>query len=284
MFEEKNKKTISFQISLAVILAGVLFYLIQELVYSMEKTSYNVFVVLADFIGIFAIIALILWMFFPKFQALIKNIAIILCLSYVFLFLFGHFFAPKSELLVPTGNILVDFATLNLSFIGLLILFFFTIGMLVIFGMRFAKQEEFAIYEKFVIILWLVTLGIFSSIHWFTIRVNTTFDNFANLGISFLPRNLELIYALFGAILLIISFFVGINKKTLTLLTLLFINIIAFTLVIGTIGQIGFDFTDNLHTPYIIGNFLILFGTIALAVCTFFILQMKYPKSLATQP
>jgi hypothetical protein len=280
MFEEKNKKTLSFQISIAVLLSGILFYLIQELVYAMARTSYNVFVVLADFIGIFAIIALILWMFLPKFQALIKNIGIILCLSYVFLFLFGHLLAPRS-LLIPSGNILNDFATLNLSFIGLLILFFFTIGLLVIFGMRFTKQDEFAIYEKFIIILWLVTLGIFSSIHWFIIRVNTTFDGFANLGITFLPRNLELIYALFGSILLIISFFVGINKKILNLLTLLFVNIIAFTLVIGTIGQIGFDFSDRMHTPYIMGNFLIIFGTIALAVCTFFVLQMKYPKSLA---
>ena len=84
MFEEKNKKTLFFQISIAVILAGIIFYLIQELVYAMAKTSYNVFVVLADFIGIFAIIALILWIFLPKFQDLIKNISIILCLSYVF--------------------------------------------------------------------------------------------------------------------------------------------------------------------------------------------------------
>ncbi|MBK5113569.1 MAG: hypothetical protein KGD59_10845 [Candidatus Heimdallarchaeota archaeon] len=279
MFEEKNKKTLSFQISIAVLLSGILFYLIQELVYAMAKTSYNVFVVLADFIGIFAIIALILWIFLPKFQDLIKNIGIILCLSYVFLFLFGHLLAPRS--LGVGGNVLEQFSFLNLSFIGLLILFFFTIGLLVIFGMRFTKKEDFAIYEKFVIILWLVTLGIFSSIHWFTIRVNTTFDGFVNLGITFLPRNLELIYALFGAVLLIISFFVGINKKILNLLTLLFINIIAFTLVIGTIGQIGFDFSDRLHTPYIMGNFLIIFGTIALAVCTFFVLQMKYPKSLA---
>ena len=281
MFEEKNKKTVSFQISLAVLLAGVLFYLIQELVYAMAKTSYNVFVVLADFIGIFAIIALILWMFLPKFQALIKNIAIILCLSYVFLFLFGHLLAPRS--LGVGGNLFDQFAFLNLSFIGLLILVIFTIGLLVVFGMRFTKQDEFAIYEKFIIILWLVTIGIFGSIHLYYIRVFTTFDPFfvANLGITFLPRNLELIYALFGAVLLIISFFVGINKKILSLLTLLFINILAFTLVIGTIGQIGFDFTDRMHTPYIMGNFLILFGTIALAVCTFFVLQMKYPKSLA---
>ncbi|MCK5046149.1 MAG: hypothetical protein KAS22_06190, partial [Candidatus Heimdallarchaeota archaeon] len=179
------------------------------------------------------------------------------------------------------GNLFDQFAFLNLSFIGLFILVFFTIGLLVIFGMRFTKQDEFAIYEKFIITLWLVTLGIFASVHWFTIRVTTTFDTFVNLGITFLPRNLELIYAIFGAVLLIISFFVGINKKILSLLTLLFINIIAFTLVIGTIGQIGFDFTDRMHTPYIMGNFLILFGTVALAVCTLFILQMKYPKSLA---
>jgi len=280
MFEEKNKKTLAFQISIAVILAGILFYLIQELVYAMVRTSYNVFVVLADFVGIIAIIALILWMFLPKLQAMLKNIAIILVLSYVFLFLFGHLLGPKSYI-ISSGNILVDFNTFGLSFIGLLILFFFTIGMLVIFGMRFVKQDEFAIYEKFMIVLWLLVLGIFDIMHWYDIRWDTTFDTFTNLGISFLPRNLELIYALFGAILLIISFFVGINKKILSLLTLLFVNIIAFTLVIGSIGDIGFDFSDRMHTPYIMGNFLILFGTVALAVCTFFILEMKYPKSLA---
>ncbi len=279
MFEEKNKKTLFFQISLAVILAGLLFYLIQELVYAMERTSYNVFVVLADFIGIFAIIGLILWMFLPKKQELIRNISIILILSYVFLFLFGHLLAPRS--IGAPGNFLEKFEFYGLSFIGLFIIFILTIGMLVVFGMRFVKQEEFAIYEKFIIIFWLITLGIFDSIHWYIIRAFTTFDTTVNLGISFLPRELELIYALFGSILLIISFFVGINKKILSLLTLLFVNIIAFTLVIGTIGQIGFDFSDRMHTPYIMGNFLIIFGTIILAVCTFFVLQMKYPKSLA---
>jgi hypothetical protein len=281
MFEEKNKKTLSFQISIAVILAGLLFYLMQELVYGMEGTSYNVFVVLADFVGIFAIITFILWMFLPEHQALLRNIAIILCLSYVFLFLFGHLLAPRS--LGETGNILERFEDADLSFIGLLILFFLTIGLLVIFGLRFKKQEEFAIYEKFTIVIWVTILGIFGFLHEYFIRARTTFDGRVALGISFLPRNLELIYALFGAILLIISFFVGINKKILTLLVLLFVNIIAFTLVIGTIGQIGFDFTERTHAPYIIGNFLILFGTIALAVCTFFILQMKYPKNSTKQ-
>ncbi|NHK31174.1 MAG: hypothetical protein FK730_07470 [Asgard group archaeon] len=280
MFEEKNKKTLSFQISIAVILVGLLFYLIQELVYTMVRTSYNVFVVLADFIGIFALIVLILWMFLPKFKELLRNLAIILCLSYVFMFLFSHFLAPRS-LIISSGNILDDFASLGLSFIGLLIIVLFTVGMLVVFGKRFTKQEEFAVYEKFIIVFWLVTLGIFGSLHLYFIRIFATFDTIVNLGITFLPRNLELIYALFGAILLIINFFVGVNKKILTLLTLLFINIIALTLVIGSIGQIGFDFSDRMHTPYIMGNFLIIFGTVALVVCTFFILQMKYPKSLA---
>lgn len=286
MIVENKHTNRFFLISISVILAGILMYLIQEMVASMQQFAYPAFVVIADFLGIFAIIGLIVWLFWPKFQTLIMNIVILLSLGYVFFFFFGHFFAPRYDG-NTSSNILVNFSNTNLDFVGLLILFLFTIGMIVIFAMKFAKRTEFALYEKFTVIIWLIILGIFDSLFFYIIRSNETFDttffSFANIGISFLPRSTELIYAFFGAVLLILYFFVGVNKKILNLLTLLLLNIIAFTLLIGTVGDLGFAPPSAEYTPMIMGNVFIIIGTVALAVCTFFVLRIKYPKSLTNR-
>lgn len=286
MIVENKHTNRFFLISISVILAGILMYLIQEMVASMQQFAYPAFVVIADFLGIFAIIGLIVWLFWPKFQTLIMNIVILLSLGYVLFFFFGHFFAPRYDG-NTSSNILENFSDTSLDFIGLLILFLFTIGMIVIFAMKFAKRTEFAMYEKFTVILWLIILGIFDSLFFYIIRSSETFDttffSFANIGISFLPRFTELIYAFFGGVLLILYFFVGVNKKILNLLTLLLLNIIAFTLLIGTVGDLGFAPPSAEYTPMIMGNVFIIIGTVALAVCTFFVLRIKYPKSLTNR-
>lgn len=282
MIVENKHTNRFFLISISVILAGILMYLIQEMVVSMQQFAYPAFVVVADFLGIFAIIGLILWFFWPKFQTLIMNIVILLSLGYVLFFFFGHFFAPRYDGNTGT-NMLENFADTDLDFIGLFILFLFTIGLIVIFAMKFAKRTEFAIYEKFTIILWLIALGIFSSMYLYLLRRNDVFDHRVTVGITFLPRFTELIYAFFGAVLLILYFFVGVKKNILNLLTLLLLNIIAFTLLIGTVGDIGFAPPSAEYTPMIMGNVFIIIGTVAIAVCTFFVLRIKYPKSLAKQ-
>ncbi|MCK5183530.1 MAG: hypothetical protein KAQ95_04425, partial [Candidatus Heimdallarchaeota archaeon] len=180
MIVENKQTNRFFLISIAVILAGILLYLIQEMVVSMQQFTYPAFVVIADFLGIFAIIGLIIWLFWSQHQTLIINIVILLSLGYVFFFFFGHFFAPRYD--GNSGpNLLENFADTDLDFIGLFILFLFTIGLIVIFAMKFAKRTEFAIYEKFTIILWLIALGIFSSMYFYFIRRQDVFDHRVSL-------------------------------------------------------------------------------------------------------
>ncbi|NHJ47099.1 MAG: hypothetical protein FK733_04855 [Asgard group archaeon] len=282
MIVENEHTNRFFLISIAVILGGILMYLIQEMVVSMQQFAYPAFVVIADFLGIFAIIGLIVWLFWSEQQTLIMNIVILLSLGYVLIFFFGHFFAPRYD--GNTGpNMFENFADTDLDFISLFILFLLTIGLIVIFAMKFAKRTEFAIYEKFTIILWLIAIGIFSSLYLYFIRFREVFDNRVGVGIVFLPRITELIYAFFGAVLLILYFFAGVKKKILNLLTLLMINMIALTLLIGTVGDIGCAPSRARYTPMIMGNVFIIIGTVALAVCTFFVLRIKYPKSVAKQ-
>ena len=272
----ENKKTnMSFVISIAVMLSGLVFYLIHEFVSVMVASAHHAFAAIGDLLGIFALIGIIVSLFVPKIEKLLRNISIILGCGYVAFYLFGHFFTPSFY--GTTGGLLTRFSLNGLSFIGLLLLFIFTILMIVIFSMRIKVQEDLPIYQKFSIILWLVLLGVFDFVCFYMVRL-LAFG--AILGITFLPTTLELIYFLFGATLLILSFFIGVKKNILSLLVLLFANILAVSYAIGTVNFVGFNFVVA-NTALIIGNFLIIMGAIALVVCTYFILKIKYEKPVA---
>ncbi|MBN1330361.1 MAG: hypothetical protein JXA54_12880 [Candidatus Heimdallarchaeota archaeon] len=276
----ENKKTnLAFVISIAVMLSGLVFYLIHEFVYvinlSTLPSAYRAFVGIADFIGMAALIVIILALFLPKIEKLFWTLAIILGSGYVFFYLFGHFMAVQG---VTGSDLLARYSSVGLSFFGLLLICCFSILMIVVFVMRFKKTEEFAIYEKFSIILWLTFIGIFDFLTIYLIRLGS-FG--AVLGITFLPSTIEMIYLLFGTILLTLSFFIGVKKNILSLLVLLLANVIAITYAIGTVSATGFPFF-RINTALIIGNFLVLFGAVALVVSTFFILKIKYEKPMAT--
>jgi hypothetical protein len=151
--------------------------------------------------------------------------------------------------------------------------------------MNITKRDQFGIFEKFAVLLWIVVLGIFTFSSKLFFRVEEAFANVLDpfLGLSFLPINFEFIFILFIAIYLVLSFFVGVNEKILELLQLLILNAVFLTLAIVTTNTISFDFPDNIYIFSILGNIFVILGALGLVVCTVFVLREKYPKSLASR-
>lgn len=276
---------ILFKVALTLGLIGLTFYLLQELIYTFEPELYLIFIAIANILGILAIITTIVWLFVKQFDMILMNLAILLGLAYVFFYLFSHFFAPDY---IPGGfglSFLEKYYSIELNFIGLIVLCLLSLGLIVIFSIRFTKRDQFAIYEKFPIVLWFIIIGIFDFASNYYFRNEEAFDfpPTLDLGISFLPKNFELFFAFFAAILLIMSFFIGVNKKILDLLSLLLLNSVFITAAILTTSSIGFSMTDISYIITILGHAFIILGAVSLLICTVIVLQVKYPKSLATR-
>ncbi|MHA1442281.1 MAG: hypothetical protein ACTSPK_10525 [Candidatus Heimdallarchaeota archaeon] len=285
---ENKALNIIIQIAIALGLAGIIMFLIQEIVSGMINPAYTVFVVIADFIGVFALIGLIIWMFIPKFQTLVLNITYILGAAYVFLFTFAHFFTTiyVNNIIGPigTGNILDDFIFTGVSFVGLLLLSIVTIGVIVVFSLRFTKREEIAIFEKFTILIWIVLIGIYDFTNFYFVRQTLTFGKalFVNFGITFLPGILEFILLLFAAILIILKFFTKTDKNVISILMLVLLNIVFVSYTISTVNYVGFNFTTGALYPSILGNHFFMIATVAIVICTFLIMMFKYPVKKTT--
>jgi len=309
---ENKALNIIIQIAIALGLAGIIMFLIQEIVSGMINPAYTVFVVIADFIGVFALIGLIIWMFIPKFQTLVLNITYILGAAYVFLmfipkfqtlvlnityilgaayvflFTFAHFFTTiyVNNIIGPigTGNILDDFIFTGVSFVGLLLLSIVTIGVIVVFSLRFTKREEIAIFEKFTILIWIVLIGIYDFTNFYFVRQTLTFGKalFVNFGITFLPGILEFILLLFAAILIILKFFTKTDKNVISILMLVLLNIVFVSYTISTVNYVGFNFTTGALYPSILGNHFFMIATVAIVICTFLLMMFKYPVKKTT--
>lgn len=282
---EKKLLNLFFKISIAVGLMGPFMYLLQEMIASFQSQAYPVFTAIADIVGMFAIVAVILWLFLPKFELILLNIIFLLGIGYVLFFVFANFFISEYFVAIPGWLTLEYFGRLSavgISFIGMLLLTIFSIGLIVIFSINFGKRDQFGIFEKFTIILWIIIIGIFDFSSNFYLRNVDTFASplSIQLGISFLPTTIEIILFLFLAILLILNFFVGISEKILSLLTLLLVNTIFITLTIASVNYIGFGFPSNVFIITIFGNIFAIIGTVSLLVCSFLVLKTKYPKSL----
>ena len=238
---------ILFKVAIALGLAGIIMFLIQEIVTAMQGTAYTVLVVIADFIGIFALIALIVWLFIPVQKTLVLNLTYLLGAVYVFLFSFAHFFTTLywENNIAPfgTANILNNFITTGVSFIGLILLVLVTIGIIVLFSLKFTKREEIPVYEKFAVLIWILLIAIYDFGTYYYVRQNITFDKFllTTVGITFLPRIIEFIFLLFAAILLIFKLFSKTDNKVMTALTLVLVNMIFFTLAITTVTPSSFS-------------------------------------------
>jgi len=277
---ENKLLNLFFKIAITIGLAGIFMYLMQEWIAALESEAYTVFIAIANIIGMFAIIVFIVRLFVTKHEMLIMNIAILLAAVYIFLYIFGHFFIPQY---VGISSSLSAFKDNNVNFVGVLVLCLLSIGVIVVFALRFTKRDQFGIYEKFAVILWVIALGIFTFASKLYFRVEEAFANVLDpfLGITFLPNMFEFIFILFIAIYLVFSFFVGVNEKILGLLQLLILNSVFLTFAIATTNIIGFDFPDNVYIFSIFGNIFVILGALGLVVCTVFVLREKYPKSLA---
>jgi len=277
ILSEKKALDLSFKIGLALGLGGLWFYLLQELLGAFLREAYPAFLIIANFFGFFALITFIVWLFVPKFEVFLLNLGILFAIAYGVFYVFAHFFAPDY---IGTGflGFYQGYLTNNLNFIGMLFLSLFSIGMIVIFSMNFGKRNQFGIFEKFMIILWTIALGLFAFFNYYYFRNEDAFGGTlgTTLGLTFMPTLPEFLLALFAGVLLILFFFVGMNKKVLNLLTLLLLNLAFLTLAIATTNVIGFSLPVA-----IIGNILVICATVMVLICTFFSLKEKYPKSLA---
>jgi hypothetical protein len=278
---ENKALNLIFQIAIALGLGGIIMYLIQEIIYGMINPAYTVFVVIADFIGIFALIALIIWMFIPNNKTLILNITYILGAAYVLIFSFAHFFATlyyDYAIFPLTGNFLDNFITTGSSFFGLLLLFLVTIGVIVVFALRFTNKEEINLYEKFTILVWIILVAIYDFTNSYLIRQRLTFNKllFTRFGITFLPGILEFILLLFAAILIILKLFTKADKEIIKVLMFVLLDIVFFAYTITTVNYVGFDFTVGKLAPSIIANHFFIIATVAVLICTFLLMMNRY--------
>ncbi|MHA1125330.1 MAG: hypothetical protein ACTSO7_06335 [Candidatus Heimdallarchaeota archaeon] len=271
---------IFFKVAITLGLAGIFFYLMQEWIAAFQSEAYTVFIAIANIIGMATIVVFIVRLYITKNEVLVMNLGLLLAAVYIFLYIFGHFFIPQYVGIITSLN---SYTGSGVNFFGVLILTILTAGIIVLLSFRFTKRDQFGIFEKFAVLLWVITLGIFtySSVLYFRVT-----DAFANvlipfLGLTFLPTNFEFIFILFIAIYLILSFFVGVNEKILELLQLLILNAVFLTAAIVTTNTIGFDFPDNIYIFSILGNIFVILGALMLVGCTVFVLKEKYPKSLA---
>ncbi|NHJ87253.1 MAG: hypothetical protein FK734_17450 [Asgard group archaeon] len=286
---ENKVLNILFQLAITLGLAGIIMYLIQEIVLVVSNAAYAVLIIIADIIGIFALIAIIVWMFIPKEQELVLNISFILGAAYILIFSFAHFFVVmyrnNNEIFISTGNFLDDFIISGTSFIGLFLVILVTIGVIVFFSMRFKKKEEMAIYEKIVLLLWFVLIAIYDFSGNYYLRQtldSTTLFGTVNYGITFLPTMLEFVLLLFASILIIIKLFTKSNDKVMMPLLLLLLNMIFFGYTIGSVNTIGFDFTAPARVPAVVGNHFLMIATLAIVLTSFFVLLNRFPQKQAT--
>jgi hypothetical protein len=282
----KNKLIdILFKVAIAIGLAGIVMYLIQEISTSFIGAAYPIIMVIADFLGIFALIGLIVWLFIvDDHKPLVLNISILIGACSVFLFIFSHFFVTLYTGF-STGNILNDFIFSGTNFIALILLNILNIGVIVLFSLKLAKPAaEMPVYEKFTILLWLVALGIFDSTSSYWIRQNSAFSGVigATLGISFLPVMLELLVLLFIAVLLIFKYFGKIKDDTLTIFTIFVMDVIFLIYAFVTVNFVGFNFSTASLIPAIIGNHFFMIGALMVLIMTFFLLREKFPGKKST--
>lgn len=277
---ENKLVNIFFKVAITLGLAGIFMYLMLEWIRAFESEALTVFIAIANVIGMATIVVIIVRLYITKNEMLVMNLAILLAAVYIFLYIFGHFFIPQY---VGISSSLSAFRDNNVNFVGVLLVCILSIGVIVVFALRFTKRDQFGIYEKFAVLLWVIALGIFTFASKLYFRVEEAFANILDpfLGITFLPNMFEFIFILFIAVYLVLSFFVGVNEKILGLLQLLILNSVFLTYAIATTNIISFDFPDNIFIFSILGNIFVILGALGLVVCTIFVLREKYPKSLA---
>ncbi len=283
---ENKPLNILFQVAIAVGIAGLVMFLIQEIITIWTGTAYTVILVIADFIGIIALITFIVWMFLPTNRDITLNVAFISSAVYVLLYSFAHFFVIQYRSSIgsapSTGNILSDFIDSGVSFIGLVALTLISIMMVIVFALRFVKRSAMPVYEKFATLIWLLVLAIYDFGGFYYVKQSITYGTSGAplttlLGITFLPNTLELIFLLFAALIVIFKLFGRLDKKVEKILVLTLVNTFFLTFAIATVNAIGFVTSITARIPSVIGNHFIMAGTLLAIVITFIMLGKEYP-------
>ncbi len=283
---ENKILNIIFQVAIAIGVAGLIMYLIQEIITIWTSTAYTIILVIADFVGIIALITFIVWMFLPSNRDITLNVAFISSAAYVLLYSFAHFFVVQYRSSIGsapgTGNILGDYISSGVSLIGLIALTILSILMIVVFALRFVKRSEMPIYEKFATLIWLLVLAIYDFGGFYYVKQSITYGTEAVplttlLGITFLPNTLELIFLLFAATIVIFKLFGKMDKKVEKVLVLTLVNAFFLAFAIATVNSLGFAIAITARIPSVIGNHFIMFGTLVVIITSFIMLVKEYP-------
>ncbi len=283
---ENKILNIIFQVAIAIGVAGLIMYLIQEIITIWTSTAYTIILVIADFVGIIALITFIVWMFLPSNRDITLNVAFISSAAYVLLYSFAHFFVVQYRSSIGsapgTGNILGDYISSGVSLIGLIALTILSILMIVVFALRFVKRSEMPIYEKFATLIWLLVLAIYDFGGFYYVKQSITYGTEAVplttlLGITFLPNTLELIFLLFAATIVIFKLFGKMDKKVEKILVLTLVNAFFLAFAIATVNSLGFATAITARIPSVIGNHFIMFGTLVVIITSFIMLVKEYP-------
>lgn len=284
---ENKILNIIFQVAIAVGIAGLIMFLIQEIVIIwVIGAAYTVILVIADFVGIISLITFIVWMFLSNRRDIALNVAFISGAMFVLLYSFAHFFVVayrNNNAVAPaTGSTLGDFISSGVSLVGLVALTILSILMIVVFALRFVKRGEMPIYEKFAVLIWLLVLAIYDFGGFYYVKQSITYGTTGAplqtiLGITFLPNTLELIFLLFAALLVIYKLFGKMDRKVEKILLLALVNVFLLALAIVTVNSLGFGTTSPAQIPTVIGNHFIMASTLAVMITTFIMLIKEYP-------
>lgn len=283
---ENKILNIVFQLAIAIGAAGLVMFLIQEIITIWDSTAYTIILVIADFVGIIALITFIVWMFLSSNRDIALNVAFISGAIYVLVYSFAHFFVVAYRTSIGsapnTGTVLGDYISSGVSLIGLVALTILSALMIAVFALRFVKQREMPIYEKFAALIWLLVLALYDFGGFYYVKQSITYGSAASplptlLGITFLPNTLELIFLLFAATIVIFKLFGKMDRKVEKILVLTLVNAFFLALAIATVNSLGFATSIPARIPSVIGNHFIMVSTLTMMITTFIMLIKEYP-------
>lgn len=280
---ENKILNVVFQVAITIGIAGLAMFLIQEIValWIATASAYTVILIIADFIGIFSLITFGVWMYLSVNRDITLNIALVMAGVFVFLYAFAQFFVLALSG-SPAGNILRDYTAAGVSLIGLVALVILTGLMIAIFILRFIKRDAMPVYEQYAVLVWLLVIAIYDFSGFYYAKQTITYaisgtPNEIFLGITFLPRALELIFLLFGALLIIYKLFGKMDVKVEKILLLTLVNAVFLSLAIGTVNGLGINFGNTATIPFVIGAHFIMASCLAVMITTFIMLIKEYP-------
>jgi hypothetical protein len=280
---ENKILNVVFQVAITIGLAGLGMLLIQEIValWAVTATAYTVILIIADFIGITSLITFGVWMYLSVNRDLTLNIALIMSAVFVLLYAFAHFFVLAVSG-VSTGSVISDYTQSGVSLIGLVAVVLLSGLMIAVFILRFIKRDGMPVYEQFALLVWVLVIAIYDFSGFYYAKQTITYGisgtlNEIFLGITFLPRTLELIFLLFAALLIIYKLFGKMDAKAEKILLLTLINVIFLSLAIGTVNGLGITFSNTARIPFVIGAHFIMASCLAVMITTFIMLIKEYP-------